>query len=345
MNRTHGPNAWTGTRINDSLYLNDSQQRLVILHMTATANLTGNRSNAGVEPAIVSDAGLQSTTRSATAAALWPTRLLTLVCLIGLPASIPELNAAELSADTQTQAQAIARASLNPDAKVTALEPAFDSDTMQISTGADHVASHRVNQTGSTKTQATESASPLTPLETPLTGIHTLLVEERTRKGKTAGSQPEAADIFYYDYDSQQSLYRQVDLISGDVITAKTLTTHHLPLSAIEQSAVVTTVRNHSAVYSAIQTELKQLPIRATQTGNTENAQLQGAYSLDYKVSIYEPDSPLQALATEDIRYRCQHARCALVTLTTDHFFTLSIQPIVFPGTGEIALLSNGNAR
>ena len=236
--------------------------------------------------------------------------VLSLLAIVSLlPATM--VQAAELSTESRVRAQAIARTSLDPATPVTAL-PVTSAPVTRHVAADDKVAAVQ-----------------------PLTGIHTLLVEARTTKTQQPDTSSLIADVFYYNYEREQTLYRQVDVSADSVLVEKTLETHHLPLTDIEQATVIAMIESHEPTRATINQELTAAQTRDATDHST----------LDYKVSIYEPDAPLASLTQDDIRYRCQLARCALVTITTNRFLSLSIQPVVFPGTGELSLLRHGNAR
>ena len=163
--------------------------------------------------------------------------------------------------------------------------------------------------------------TPKTAISGALDNPHLLSVELKEQKPRPGIELARLAVVFLYDYVSQQTIYRVIDLETEQIVEALTLEQHHLPLTQQEIDYAIVLLQQNADAMGQIRAEYLHL----TNNSMTDIAQI------DIKVSIHNPHSSLQGSSRV-----CQQMRCAEFSLFTHDLVSLTTEPVISLTTGSV---------
>lgn len=174
-----------------------------------------------------------------------------------------------------------------------------------------------VHASGLTKKQAEQAhvisnatqwprARTVATAEHPL-GRQTLSVEKQERKGQQG---TRWANVYQYHYDLQSARLLLIDLETGMVTKQSPINTVHLPLNTNEIDFAISLLGDDTVLIDQLRLEQKK----------RHQVAFASLDELDVKASIFEP---------MDASHKCNHQRCALVSLFDQTGTVFNLEPIV----------------
>lgn len=153
-------------------------------------------------------------------------------------------------------------------------------------------------------------------------GVQVLLVERREIK-HAVDEQIGFVEVFLFDYIRNATQFSLVDLAANMVVETTDINSAHLPLTEQEISHSKAAISNHYALSERVRRELGF-------DGNSASTEFRIA-DLQARVSVWVPETSNHA----DIS-RCDHERCALISLFTSDDYSISVEPVVNLQSGEV---------